>query len=69
MQFNSEKAVLVAAIDERQELVQFLWFYGHEVEAVEHYKELRRLRARLKEVLNANTGLSDPRTDGDTPTE
>jgi hypothetical protein len=56
--------VLMAAIEERRELVQHLWFYGHTELASEHYAELRLLRARLREVENANSRHGDTGADG-----
>lgn len=66
---NRTKWVLIAAIEERRELVQQLWFYGFEVEATEQYAELRRLRARLRELRDADTRLSDSGVDGDSQTK
>lgn len=63
------KWVLIAAIEERRELVQQLWFYGFETEASEQYAELRRLRARLRELRDADTRLSDSGVDGDPQTK
>lgn len=61
--------ILMAAIEERRELVQHLWFYGHTELASEHYAELRQLRARLREVENANTRHDNPGASGDSQTE
>lgn len=61
--------MLIAAIEEKRELVQQLWFFGHETEAMSEYIELKRLRARLKELTNADTGLNNPGADGDQATE
>ena len=66
---NRTKWVLIAAIEERRELVQQLWFYGFEVEATEQYAELRRLRARLRELRDADPRLSDSGIDGDSQTK
>jgi hypothetical protein len=63
------KWVLIAAIEERRELVQQLWFYGFEKEASEQYAELRLLRARLRELRDADTRLSDSGVDGDPQTK
>jgi hypothetical protein len=63
------KWVLIAAIEERRELVQQLWFYGHEALASEQYEELRLLRARLREVEDADTRLNHSGTDGDKAAE
>jgi hypothetical protein len=61
--------VLIAAIEERRELVQQLWFYGFEAEATQQYEELRLLRQRLREVQNADTRLNHPGAHGDQAAE
>jgi hypothetical protein len=53
------KAVLMAAIEERRELVQFLYDWGFFVEGEYQYIELRALRQRMREA-NANSGLDNP---------
>ncbi len=59
----------MAAIEERRELVQTLWFYGYEELATEHYVELRRLRAKMKELRNVDTRPNNPGVDGDQAAE
>jgi hypothetical protein len=61
--------ILLAAISERQELVQQLWFYGFEVEALGHYSELKSLRYRLREVRDAHTRPNHPGAAGHSQTE
>jgi hypothetical protein len=63
------ESILLAAIMERQELVQQLWFYGHEREASEQYTELKALRAKLREVRNANSRSSNPGASGNPQAE
>lgn len=53
------KAVLMAAIEERRELVQFLYDWGFFAEGEYQYIELRVLRQKMREA-NANSGLNNP---------
>lgn len=59
----------MAAIEERRELVQQLWFFGAEEEATGIYVGLRELRAKMKEVNVADTRRNNSGTDGDSATE
>ena len=49
----------MAAIEERRELVQFLYGWGFFDQGEEQYQELRILRQRMREA-NANSGLNNP---------
>lgn len=49
----------MAAIEERRELVQFLYGWGFFAEGEEQYQQLRVLRQRMREA-NANSGLNNP---------
>lgn len=67
---NSQvELILKGAIQERSELVQYLWFFDFEREAMEQYVELRKLKQRLREVQSANPRFSDSGTSGNTPSE
>jgi hypothetical protein len=55
------KAVLMAAIEERRELVQFLYDWGLFIEGEYQYAKLRVLRQKMREA-NANSGLNNPGT-------
>jgi hypothetical protein len=57
-------AILLAAIRERTELIQELWFFGFSDEAVAEYAEVKALKAKLREVRRANSGSGNPGTSG-----
>lgn len=65
MDFRS-RAVLMAAIEEKRELVQSLYDWGLDELGSQHYEQLRELRARMREA-SANARRSDPGTDGNSP--
>jgi hypothetical protein len=53
-------AILLAAIRERTELIQELWFFGFSNEAIAEYAEVKALKAKLREVRRANSGSGNP---------
>jgi hypothetical protein len=57
---SNTDAILLAAIRERTELIQELWFFGFPNEAVAEYAQVKALKARLREVRRANSGPSNP---------
>ena len=59
MPLNTD-AILVAAIRERTELIQELWFFGFANEAVAEYAQVKALKAKLREVRRANSRPSNP---------
>lgn len=59
----------MAAIEERRELVQQLWFFGYEEEGSEHYEGLLFLRLKYKEAKDAHTRLNNPGAHGDSAAE
>jgi hypothetical protein len=63
----ANRKILMAAIEERRELVQTLWFLGHQEEGSLQYEGLLLLRERYKEGKDADTRLNHPRADGNTP--
>lgn len=65
----ASRKILMAAIEERRELVQLLWFLGYPDEGSLHYEGLLLLRERYKEAKDANTRLNHPGIDGNTPAE
>ena len=62
-------AILLAAIRERTELIQELWFFGFPDEALAEYAQVKALKARLREVRRANSGPSNPGIAGNPQTE
>jgi hypothetical protein len=62
-------AILLAAIRERTELIQELWFFGFPDEALAEYAQVKALKARLREVRRANSGPSNPGTAGNPQAE
>jgi len=46
--------ILVAAINEKRELVQSLYLQGYQDEGEAEYKELKKLGMKLREVLNGD---------------
>jgi len=52
-------AILLAAIRERTELIQELWFFGFSDEAVAEYAQVKVLKAKLSEVRRANSGSNN----------
>jgi hypothetical protein len=57
----------MAAIEERRELVQALWFFGHDEEGASHYEGLWELRRRYEEMKDAHTGLNNPGAHDNSP--
>jgi len=57
-------AILLAAIRERTELIQELWFFGFPDEAIAEYAQIKILKAKLREVRRANSRPSNPGTPG-----
>lgn len=57
-------AILLAAIRERTELIQELWFFGFPDEAIAEYAQIKILKAKLREVRRANSGPSNSGTPG-----
>lgn len=50
---------MMAAIEEKRELVQFLYDWGLQDAGAEQYEQLRVLRAKMREA-SANARRSDP---------
>ena len=46
--------ILVAAINEKRELVQSLYLQGYQDEGEAEYKELKKLGMKLREVINGD---------------
>lgn len=65
----ASRKILMAAIEERRELVQQLWFMGYQDEGSHYYEGLLLLRARYKEGKDAHTRLNHPGIDGNPATE
>ena len=65
----ANRKILMAAIEERRELVQLLWFLGYQDEGLLHYEGLLLLRQKYKEGKDAHTRLNHPGVDGNTPAE
>jgi hypothetical protein len=53
-------AILLAAIRERTELIQELWFFGFPDEALAEYAQIKILKDKLREVRRANSRPSNP---------
>jgi hypothetical protein len=65
----ADRKILMAAIEERRELVQMLYFYGLQDEGSQVYEGLYLLRQRYKAVKDAHTRLDNSGADGNTPAE
>jgi hypothetical protein len=68
MDFQS-KRILIAAIEEKRELVQMLYSFDKPDEGLSEYIELRRLGQLLREEINGNPRADNPGIEPDTPTE
>lgn len=63
------RQILVAAMQEKRELVQMLYNAGRPEDGQKEYTELRRLGQLLREVINGDTRASNQGIEPDPPTE
>jgi hypothetical protein len=61
--------ILVAAINEKRELVQSLYLQGYQDEGEAEYKELKKLGMKLREVINGDPERGNQGTGEDTQPE
>jgi hypothetical protein len=61
--------ILVAAINEKRELVQSLYLQGYQDEGEAEYKELKKLGMKLREVINGDPERGNQGTGKDTQPE
>jgi len=66
MHFLTRK-ILVAAINEKRELVQLLYLQGYQDEGEAEYKELKKLGMKLREVINGDPETGHQGTGENTP--
>lgn len=64
---SQSKRILIAAIEEKRELVQMLYLADNADAGVMEYIELKRLGQRLREELNGNPRAGNSGTEPDTP--
>lgn len=66
---SQSKRILIAAIEEKRELVQMLYLADRPDEGLSEYIELKRLGQLLREEINGNPRADNPGTEPDSPTE
>jgi hypothetical protein len=66
---SQSKRILIAAIEEKRELVQMLYLFDRPDDGLSEYIELKRLGQLLREEINGNPRTDNPRIEPDTPTE